>query len=101
MRLLIPLIIGIGVNTLPALAAGNCAPKAQMSEALASQFGEIAFATGTTVDSAVKFYGNPRTGTWSVVVTRPNGTSCVVAIGDDLEVGIATLKAAEDASFNP
>ena len=98
MNWVIAAFVGIGIVTSPAIAE-KCAPKKELSEALASRFGEMAFASGTAVDSAVSFYGNPRTGTWSVVITKSDGLSCVVAIGEGLEVGMKPVNAAEGASL--
>lgn len=99
MKTLATALIAVATLSAASQASGNCGPKDKMSEALASQFGETPFASGISANSAVKFFGNPLTGTWSVVVIKPDGMSCVVAIGEGLEVGISPAKAAEGASF--
>jgi hypothetical protein len=34
----------------------------------------------------MKFFGNPKTGSWSLIFSRPDGMACVIAAGEDLEV---------------
>jgi hypothetical protein len=64
----------------------NCGPKQTVSDTLSKQFGETAFASGVAADQQIKFFGNPRTGSWSMVVIRPDGIACIVAIGEGLNV---------------
>jgi hypothetical protein len=71
----------------PAAAdAASCAPKGMIEEALGTRFGEVAFAMGVAVGNLVKFFSNPQSGSWTVVVVRPDGMACVVAQGESLEV---------------
>lgn len=71
--------------------AASCAPKALIEEALGTQFGEAAFAMGLAVGNIVKFFSNPQSGSWTVVVVRPDGIACVVAQGENFEVEDMTL----------
>ena len=83
--------------SLPAEAAGtHCSTKQAVEDFLRVKFGEIAFASGVSFKNAVKFYGNPKSGSWSMVVNRPDGTACIIATGDSLEVTILAL--AHDAA---
>jgi hypothetical protein len=66
--------------------AGQCGPKQMVTEQLGDRYGEVTFASGVVVDNSVKFFGNPQTGTWSMVVIRPDGLACVIATGEGLEV---------------
>lgn len=77
--------------------AGQCAPKEMVIEQLGDRYGEVTFASGIAIDSSVKFFGNPQTGTWSMVVIRPDGLACVIATGEGLEV--VTLAFAEGTSY--
>lgn len=83
--------------TLPmqAQAAGNCGPKQLVFDSLIARYGETAFASGTSISYAVKFYGNPKSGSWSIVAIKPDGTACVIAEGEGLEV--MTLALADSA----
>jgi hypothetical protein len=66
--------------------AGQCGPKQMVTEQLGERYGEVTFASGIVIDNSVKFFGNPQTGTWSMVVIRPDGLACVIAIGEGLEI---------------
>ena len=77
--------------------AGQCGPKQIVAEQLSDRYGEINFASGIAVDSSVKFFGNPKTGTWSIVVIKPDGLACVTANGEGFEV--MKLAFAEDAAY--
>ena len=77
--------------------AAQCGPKKMVTEQLGDRYGEVNFASGIATDNSVKFFGNPRTGTWSVVVIKPDGLACVMATGDGLEV--MKLAFAEGASY--
>jgi hypothetical protein len=83
--------------TLPmqAQAAGNCDPKQLVFDSLIARYGETAFASGTSISYAVKFYGNPQSGSWLIVAIKPDGMACVIAEGEGLEV--MTLALADSA----
>jgi hypothetical protein len=57
-----------------------------VAKQLAQQFGEVPIVSGVSLNNAMKFFGNPRTGSWSMIVVRPDGIACVMAVGEDLEV---------------
>lgn len=75
----------------------NCAPKQAVVDELAKKFGEIAFASGIATGNSVKFFGNAHTGSWTMVMIRPDGYACILATGDGLEV--LTLALAENAAL--
>jgi hypothetical protein len=77
--------------------AGQCGPKQMVIEQLGDRYGEVTFASGVVIGNSVKFFGNPQTGTWSMVVIRPDGLACVIAIGEGLEV--VKLAFAEGTSY--
>jgi glucose/arabinose dehydrogenase len=66
--------------------AGQCSEKQALNEELNRRFGESEFATALSETNAVKFYRNPTSQTWSVVVVMPNGVACLVAAGESLEI---------------
>jgi hypothetical protein len=86
MRIL-AITLALGTAVAPASAhAAACAPKSLLEEALGNQFGEAAFAMGIAVGNVVKFFSNPESGSWTILVVRPDGIAGVVAQGEDLEV---------------
>jgi hypothetical protein len=66
--------------------AGQCSEKQALNDELNRRFGESEFATGLSESNAVKFYRNPTSQTWSVVVILPNGVACLVAAGEAMEI---------------
>ena len=64
----------------------QCGLKQTVTDELAGRFGEVPIVSGISMNNSMKFFGNPRTGSWSMVVVRPDGLACVLAIGEDLEV---------------
>lgn len=91
MRILLSLVALLSAS-MPALAgAASCAPKAVIEDALGGQFAETPFATGIAAGNMVKFFGNAESGSWTVVVVRPDGVACVVAQGENLELRVETV----------
>lgn len=63
--------------------AGACAARAEVVAKLAERFGETLHSVGPErSDGLVEVYASGRTGTWTVIVTRPDGTSCLLAAGE-------------------
>jgi hypothetical protein len=89
------LIMSVAMLTPASAGVAQCGPKDGVAEQLL-QLGEIPFASGIAASNSIKFFGNSRTGTWTMVLIRPDGLACVVAAGQDLEV--SNLAVAERAS---
>ncbi len=69
---------------LPALAqtSRNCGPREVVHDRLASEWGESRQTVGLDgAGSMVEMYASDETGTWSIVVTSPQGTSCIISAG--------------------
>lgn len=64
----------------------QCAPTAQVLDALVNKYGEQQITHGATPSGAIiQVWANAETGTWSAIVHRPDGVSCLVASGDSFE----------------
>jgi hypothetical protein len=76
------------VPALPADAQqARCAPRAQVLDMLEKRFGETRRAIGLTSSSAVmELYASDENGSWTVLVTLPNGMACLVGVGTGFEV---------------
>jgi hypothetical protein len=60
-----------------------CAERATVVERLEARFGEVRQAMGLNrANSVVEVYASAETGTWTILVTTPNGVSCLIASGD-------------------
>ncbi len=81
---------GIGAMMLAANHANaqsrNCAPHAAVVERLAVNYGESRQSIGLGSDnSVVEVFASTETGSWTIVVTRPGGPSCLVAAGQSFQ----------------
>lgn len=76
----------------PAIAQSQCGPREAVIAALTGQYGEsvvsrglIANAQGQTV-AAMEVWVNAKTGSFTVLLTRPDGVACFAASGGSYEV---------------
>ena len=65
-----------------AAAKTVCKPRAEMVEILARKFGEHQRSFGLQNDRRVLELYVSAEGTWTAILTKPNGQSCVVAAGE-------------------
>lgn len=74
-----------GVST-PAVAA-KCAERDQIVDRLQSNYAEHLTVGGLqrvqNSTSVMEIWSSQETGTYTVLLTKPNGTSCIVAAGTD------------------
>ncbi|GAA3863011.1 hypothetical protein [Celeribacter arenosi] len=69
-----------------ASAQANCANRDQVIDRLMSKFGESRQSIGLAPNNGVfEVFASPETGTWTIVVTQPNGMSCLIASGQAFE----------------
>jgi hypothetical protein len=87
-RTLLALAAG-ALIALPQMAAAqstNCAPRDRLVAHLADRFGEarqsIGLASGSRV---VEMFASPDTGTWTLVMTTPDGRACIIGAGQAWE----------------
>lgn len=75
---------------LPA-SAQNCAKRDLVVERLKAQFSEQLTAGGlqgtSPVETLLEVWASPETGTFTILMTNPNGLSCIVAAGTDFFSG--------------
>ena len=70
------------LNT-PAAAQSSCGPRDAVVELLGKQFAETTVAVGLASSGGViEVMASNDGGTWTIVLTMPDGTSCVVASGE-------------------
>ncbi len=90
MRILLALTLAAAA-ALPAQAqtVNNCADRAKITERLTSGYGEK-FAGGglRNADSIFEVWMSDDSGTWTILMTRPDGTACVMAAGTDWRVAL-------------
>lgn len=67
----------------PAGASSLCYPRETLTKILKRDYGESREAMGLVADhSVMEIWRSEGTGSWSVVVTNPDGKSCIIATGD-------------------
>jgi len=80
------LVLLLTVNASQAQGTSRCAPRDLIIDRLTEQYSETQRSIGLAANSTiVEQYGSDNTGTWSIVVTNPNGMSCLVAAGNAFE----------------
>lgn len=76
-----------GSVSLPAVAADPaavCGPRQEIMKQLSKSFLEAPTAIGvTSTGELLQVLANPDRSTWTIVVSRPDGLSCIVAAGAD------------------
>lgn len=72
-------------------AEPQCAKHQAVVEMLAKQFGEAPHDMGMAAKSALmEMYASTDTGTWTLLITLPNGITCIIAAGDSFETVAAS-----------
>lgn len=80
-------LLALALPTPLAAQAATCTDHATMVQRLAEGWRESRQAIGLGADNAVvEVYASAETGTWTVLVTRPGGPTCLVASGDAFEI---------------
>lgn len=64
----------------------NCAPRSVVVEKLAENYSETRQSVGLSASGAmVEVFASDETGSWTIIVTQPNGVACLVASGQSYE----------------
>jgi len=74
-----------GLIALPASAQTVCGERNDFLSHLSRQYHEAPAAMGLVSNGALLEILTSKKGSWTVIVTRPDGTSCVVAAGESWE----------------
>lgn len=71
---------------MPAFGQASCADREVVVKMLADDYGESIQSIGIGQNgSVIEVYANEETGTWTVLLTRPNGITCLMASGHAYE----------------
>ena len=76
-----------------------CADRTKVIERLAERYGETRQSMGMHQNNGVlEVYASSDTGTWTILVTMPNGVACLIAAGQSWEANAIPLtKPGKDA----
>ena len=79
------LILGSILTAPAALAQPVCGSHQSISENLKKSYTEAPISMGITSGGGIiEVFSSPK-GTWTLVITQPNGMSCLIAAGQDWE----------------
>jgi len=71
----------------PAFANTACNDHAVITERLATSYGESRHAMGLGRNNTmIEVYSSEESGSWTILVTRPGGPTCMVAAGEAFQV---------------
>lgn len=65
------------------LAQSVCMLSHDLYQALSADHGEERVVAGLSGQAMFEFWSNPQTGSWTILQTTPDGTSCVMSVGDN------------------
>ena len=89
-------LLGALLSAVPlaALAEQSCAPRDVLTERLSGAYGE-AFSGGGLQDADAVFevWTSEKDGTWTILMTRSDGVSCIMAAGTAWRKALAREKA--------
>lgn len=81
------ILTAIAFALVPAQAApANCAPREIIVARLAGKYGETQQSIGVTGDGALVEMWGANGGSWTIIVSLPNGLSCYVTSGEGFQV---------------
>lgn len=63
------------------VSAQPCAPRPDAVDGLSRRFGEAQTYVGIAQSAVLEILANPATGTWSALITTPDGMSCMIMSG--------------------
>ncbi len=64
-------------------AQSVCAERENMITKLKKKYGETERGMGLSgTEAVIEIWSSEKTGTWTIVMTRPNGITCVMAAGE-------------------
>ena len=74
------------IGTSPASAQSACGPREQLVRLLADQYKEDPVGIGLSQPGQVLEVFASSTGSWTMVMTMPDGKACMIAAGDNWEM---------------
>lgn len=76
------LLFGMASTGPPALASNTCAPRDALVAQLEKSYGEILSARGLQGPNAlIEVFASAESGSFTVLMSRPDGISCIVSTG--------------------
>ena len=76
------LLTGTIVTAAAAATSAPCQPRDALTARLAARYGESLRARGVMTPVLLEIFANVRTGTFTILIVRPDGTACIAGAGD-------------------
>ena len=84
-RVALSALIALGV-AIPSAAEAACASRSKLVDTLSSKYSEAPVAMGlSNSGGVVEILTSPDGNTWTIIVTTPDGMSCMIAAGESWE----------------
>ena len=97
-RILTTLVLILGmaaIGPLDAQAQMACGTRDSVVAKLGDKYGEVRRGGGLTGSTAIfEIWASEATGTWTILKTTPDGSSCIMAVGDGWQDDAGELTAA-------
>jgi len=78
-------LLGIATATLPAQAQTLCNTRVSIVSQLTDKYGEVSNGIGMqSAKQVIELWSSKKTGSWTIIASRADGTSCVLAAGRNL-----------------
>lgn len=84
-NLILSLLLLLPLTISEVSAQSICGDRANFVDQLQDQYGETPTQIGLASDGTVLEVLTSKSGSWTIIVTRPDGISCVVATGESWE----------------
>jgi hypothetical protein len=62
--------------------APGCVERAIVVQRMAETYGEVLVNQGINQRGLVEVFASPKTGTWTIIITKPDGVSCFLTAGE-------------------
>ena len=77
-------LLGIAQTTLPVQARTVCNTRANLVTQLTEKFGEVSHGVGMqSASQVIEVWSSKKTGSWTIMASRADGVSCIVATGQN------------------
>ncbi|MCB6178518.1 hypothetical protein LHP98_10280 [Rhodobacter sp. Har01] len=87
---------GVILATQMVQAQAQCGPREAMVAQLAERYGETQQALGLASAAVMELFASAETGTWTLTLTSPDGTMCLMAAGQAFQASDAPKSAKGD-----
>ena len=85
--LILSILAAFSYRGLAVARTAVCADRVEVLRKLQSEFSERPVGRGLTVDGALlEVIRSSETGSWTIILTAPGGTTCLLAAGEDWQM---------------